>query len=309
MFKKVVTYSMLAVACMSAYSKDVDLKILVGYPPGGGSDVVARAFSTAASRQGYTVVVENKPGAGGFIGLAECVNRTATESNLLCIVNQGQVSYTPPGMEELIKYKQEDLNYVRLIASTPMVLVTSAKNTKGYTDFKNELSDKKLTTFGTPAPAATAFIGNLLKFFKNDSAVAEYKGAGPLINDVIGGHVQYALVPYAAAIGQHQGGLLRVIAACGPKSTLPVLQDIPLMDTKDGWSHDNSSDFGFVMGPNANKDAVRDNEQLVARIMGEAKVREDLSAMGIGLSTRSDSASFKKFVDSERKRFKQVLSK
>jgi len=227
----------------------------------------------------------------------------------LCIVNQGQVSYIPPGMEELVKYKQEDLNYVRLIASSPMVLITSAKNNKSFTEFKTDLSDKKLTTFGAPAPLAVAFTSNVLKVFKNDSVVAEYKGAGPLINDVMGGHVQYAFVPYAAVIGQHQGGLVKVLAACGPKSTLTALQDIPLMDTKDGWSHDNSSDFGFVMGPDANKDAVRENEQLITKIMTDPKVREDLANMGIGMSTRGDSASFKRFVDAERRRIKQVLSK
>lgn len=301
--------SALVLACACTMSKEVDLKILVGFPPGGGTDVVGRIFATAAARQGHTVVIENKPGAGGFIGLGECVQRTATEKNLVCLVNQGQLSYIPPGMEELVKYKQEDLNYVRLIASSPMVLITNTKNTVTISDLKSDLSAGKQVTFGAPAPLAAAFTSNILKYLKNTSVVVEYKGAAPLINDIIGGHVGYAFVPYAAVISQHQGGLVRVLASSGPKSSLTVMQDVPLIDIKDGWSHDNTSDFGFVMGPNASKDAVRENEQLIVKIMTDPKFREDLSNMGIGMSTRSDSVSFKKFIDAERSRIKQVMSK
>lgn len=308
-YKKLVSLLLVAGIWSGVQAKDIDLKILVPFPPGGGQDAVARIISTGASKLGYSNLVENKPGAGGIIGTNECIRRTATEKNLLCIVSQAQSVVIPPEQEQFVQYKFEDLQFVKLVAKSPMVLITSPKNTKSYKDVINDFKSNAKSNFGSASWLNTQHGKHFLKSLGNtESQVVDYKGANQIIVDVINGSLDYSFVPYSAVVGQFAGGAIRIVGVCNPRVDIPELKSIPTIDIKDGWTENNFADFGFVVGSQAKKEDIDRLEKILNEILQDKSVNESLQKIGItgDISTRED---YRKMSTDARNRYTKLLKK
>lgn len=207
------------------------LRLVVTFPPGGAADILARGISPKLAEQlRQPVVVDNRPGANGVIGFELVAQSPADGYTLLLAFTTGvainpllaKVSYDP----------QKDFAPVSMLSRTPMALVASrsfpansvrdliamAKATPGKISYASP---------GTGNPNHIA--GELFKSLAGvDLVHVPYKGAGPLMTDVIGGHIPIAFVTLAAALPQVRAGKLKSLAITGERRW-SGLADVPTM--------------------------------------------------------------------------------
>ena len=206
------------------------VKLVVGFPPGGGVDIIARSISQALSdRLGQPVIVENRPGAGGNIA-AEQVARASPDGHTLLVsaVSSLAISaslYKAPRYDLL-----KDLTPVAVVASVPNVLVVhpsvKATNVKEFIAYVKANPGK--VNFGSAGSGTTVhFAGELFKSMANiDMVHVPYKGAAPAMADLLGGQVQAMFDFLSAAAPQIKSGKLRALGVTSAKRS-PVLPDVP----------------------------------------------------------------------------------
>jgi len=308
--KKTIGFLCALLLTSSAYAnKEADLKILVPFPPGGAQDAVARIVSTGAGKLGHNVIIENKPGAGGITGTNECINRTKTEKNLLCMVSQAQAVAIQPEVEQFVQYRFDQLQAVKLLATSPMVLIANPKNSKSYDEIINDFKGNKKLNFGSASWLNTQHTKHFLRNLGNSNTeVIDYRGANQIVTDVIGGNLDYAFVPYSATSGQFIGGLLRIVAVCTPRPNIEALKNIPTLNIKDGWTESNYADFGLIASVAATKENLQALEKILTDSLKESSVRENLSKLGIAGSDVSRE-EYQKLLNEHNVRYSRLLKK
>ena len=285
--------------------------MLVGFPPGGGNYAVTKIISDSATRLGHKNIIEIKAGAAGLIGMNDCVSRVA-DKNLICMASQAQYVHSITFSSELRKFDPEELTYVKAVAFSPTVLVTSSKNIKTIpeiiADTKNPTS--KYVSFASGAQGLKV-LSNwfLVQVSASNSVIVDYKGTGPAIIDVMGGHVDYAFVPYTAVHSQVSSGLLRVVAMVGKTFGHPELnkftkiqQFVPTMD-------EDTTMFGFVMGPNVDKEIVNFYNNMLTNILNDVEVHSQFEAQGIfPVKSTLGPNDFRELAKQERQRTNKQLN-
>jgi tripartite-type tricarboxylate transporter receptor subunit TctC len=206
------------------------IRIIVPFTPGGGNDVFARqmAKSLGELRQ-QSVVVENRPGAGGNLG-TEFVVRSAPDGTTLLLGHSGTVSINPALYRELKYDTQKDLVPVAMFASSALVLVVPASSpVKTVADLVALAKSRPGTVNYASSGSGTG--GHLTgEMFEQKTGVKinhiPYKGTGPGLTDLVGGQVQmmFSVIPPALALVK--GGRLRAVAVTGGKR-LRSLLDVP----------------------------------------------------------------------------------
>jgi len=206
-----------------------DVTLVVGYAAGGTGDVIARVLSEPLKEKlGKAVIVDNKPGASGSTA-ASHVAKSAPDGQTLLVGQTAEISINPFLMK-LNHDPQADLVPIAIAAVVPLGLVAPAKAT--YATLTEALAQSKLApsgfTFansgiGTPSHFATEILR------KNTDArftVVPYKGAGPALNDVLGGHVDLFFAGLPAAVANVRAGRMKLlsVSSAARASSLP---DVP----------------------------------------------------------------------------------
>ncbi len=211
---------------------DRPIKIVVPFPAGGGGDILARTvLSKMAEQQGWTIVIENRPGAGGNIGV-ESVARAAPDGYTLSYGTNGthainQTLYAKPGFDALKdfapigRFTQIGL----VLAVHPSLPATSVKELIAY------LKDNPgKVNYATAGNGTTSHLAGAL--FKNTTGasfqVVPYRGGGPAMTDFIAGTVQMMIEVMPSALPQVQGGKLRGLGVT-TANRWPLAKDIPTM--------------------------------------------------------------------------------
>jgi tripartite-type tricarboxylate transporter receptor subunit TctC len=205
--------------------------IFVPYPAGGGVDVLARTLGDVVSRQwGQSVVVENRPGAGGVIA-SQALATSPPDGYTLIVVASGHA--TNPFLYPKIPYDTfTDFTPISLLASSPNVLLVRADS-----PFKS-VGDVIAAARAKPGSLSFAHAGNgtsthlageLLKnLAKIDLNAIPYKGGAPAINDLLGGQIPMSFNNGPESVGQLQAGTLRALAVT-TAARAPFLPDVPSM--------------------------------------------------------------------------------
>lgn len=221
------------------------VRIVVPFPPGGGTDVVGRALAQKLSTQlGKPIVVDNKPGASTIIGTEAVVRADADGYTLLV---SGSSSYTVnPALRNKLSYDPlKDLAPVAIIARAPLVLVVNANSP--YKDLGSLLAAAKATpksinyaTFGSGS--APHLVGALLEQAAGVRLQdVPYRGSAQAMMALIGGEIQLAIDTVASAAPHVRAGKLRALAIAGAERTrdlpsVPTVRELKLPDaTFDGW--------------------------------------------------------------------------
>lgn len=253
-----------------------------GFPPGGVADIVARIIGPAMSaRLGQPVIVDNKAGAGGVIGVEAVANSPAdgyamgfgVSGALTSAVTLMKLSYDP----------LRDLAPVSLVILNPLVLVVSAssgiQNMKDFIRVAKAEPDKM--TYGT-AGAGTAMhlSGELLqKIAGIEMTHLPYKGSAPAAMDLLGGHLRAAVLDLATAKPHLASGKLKAMGLTSAKRT-ELAPDIPTLTEGGVPGYEFNSWFGLVM-PAATPPAIieRVHSELVA-VLQDPAVRARLLEAG-----------------------------
>jgi tripartite-type tricarboxylate transporter receptor subunit TctC len=207
------------------------VRILVPYPAGGGVDVLTRTLGDVVSKQwGQSVVVENRPGAGGVIA-SQAVATSPPDGYTLIMVASGHA--TNPYLYSKIPYDTfKDFTAISLLASSPNILLVRADSPfKTVADVVAAAKAKpgSLSFAHAGTGTSTHLAGELLKnLAKIDLNAIPYKGGAPAINDLLGGQIPLSFNNGPESVGQLQAGTLRALAVT-TADRAPFLPNVPSM--------------------------------------------------------------------------------
>ncbi|MEF7613557.1 tripartite tricarboxylate transporter substrate binding protein [Aquincola sp. MAHUQ-54] len=220
----------LASAALAAYP-DKPVKLLIGFPPGGGGDLYGRAIANELGKVlGATFVVENKAGAGGNIA-AELMTQAAPDGYTLLLGMSGNLA-SSVAIRPTMPYKvPDDFVFISQLVETPYGLVVSADNAKLKTiqDYIAQAKGDKLTYASTGTGGAAQIVMEMVKQQGGLEVLhIPYKGSGPVMTDLMGGLVDSFFAPYTPLMGQITQGKLRLLAVSSDKR-VPSLPDVPTL--------------------------------------------------------------------------------
>jgi len=228
------------------------VKILVGWAPGGGTDVFARIVGQKLSELwGRPVVIENKPGATGVLAADYFVKTRFTDGVTLLMAHVNTHGIAPHIFKSITYDPLKDFSPIALIGATPHILVTSAKNP--YTSIREvvELCKKNpgKISFGS---SGTGSVQHLAAEMFNMAAGVKsihvpYKGSGPMQTDLIGGQIDFSFDTMTAATAMVKARKLTGIVQTRVNRA-KGFPDIPTMDEQGFKGFDVSSWYG-VVGP------------------------------------------------------------
>jgi len=208
------------------------VRLVVPFPPGGGTDIVARALASAlSSRFQQPVTVENKPGASTIVG-ADSVAKAAADSHVLLVSGSSTFTVNPALRKKLPYDPQKDLHPLALVALAPLVLVVRADAPwKSLTELlaaaRSKPGSLAYATFGPGS--APQLAGSLLALEAGVQWLdVPYKGSAPALSDLLGGQLQFMLDTAASAGPQVAAGKLRALATLGARR-VDKLPDVPAL--------------------------------------------------------------------------------
>lgn len=259
------------------------LKIVVPFAPGGGNDVFARQIAKSLSEvRGQSVVVENKPGAGGNVG-TELVVRSPADGTTLLLGHTGTVSINPALYKQLNYDTQKDLAPVAMFASSALVLVVPASSRiKTVADLLAQAkAEAGGLNFASSGNGTGGHLSGELLEQKTGAKLRHvpYRGSAPALTDVVGGQVQlmFSVIPPAMALVQ--SGRLRAIAVTSAQRN-PAMPDVPTMSEAGVPGFESTLTYG-VLAPRGTPDAaVRELAGQITKIAQSAEFQARLGVEG-----------------------------
>jgi tripartite-type tricarboxylate transporter receptor subunit TctC len=206
------------------------VRVLVGFPPGVGTDNLARMYAEALTEAlGVTTVVENKPGAGGQIA-AQALKQASAESNSLMFAVDHQVVMLPlitkaPGFD-VKKHMIPVGRIVNFFTCLAVPASSPVRDLAGYVEAAKKTPE--MGNVGIPAPGSQPhFLTYVLaQKYQVDLKAIAYRGAAPAIVDLVGGQIASAIVPCDALVPHRAGGKVRILAIASDKRYTPM-PDVP----------------------------------------------------------------------------------
>jgi len=266
-----------------AYPDGRPIKLVVPYTPGGGTDAVARVIADKISQSlGWTMVVENKPGTSGNIGM-NTVAKARADGLTIGVGQTSNLAINPAWMSGMPFDPKTDLTAVALVASLPMVLVVRADSPWA------RLSDLVQAARAQPqrikqALAGLGTVGHLAGELLAYQAKFEvlnipYKGAAPAIADLMGGDTDYMFATPQAVLSMVAGGRLRALAVTSP-TRLQALPNVPTI-AESGYSGFEAVDWKAIVAPADTPQAiVQTINRAVQTILADAAVVDVLVREG-----------------------------
>ena len=222
--------ALVALAAAAPVRAQDAIRILVGFPPGGGADLIARlAADKARDALGAQVIVENRPGAGGQIA-AEALKNAAPDGKTLMASPVAVTVIAPLTHKKLAYDPEKDFAPVSLAVNFQLAFTagpgTPATTLAEYIGWVK--GDARRTSFGVPAAGSLPhFFGLLLgRAIGTELVHIPYKGGAPLLNDLIGGQIPAGVDVLSEAIPQHRAGKVRILASSGARRS-PIAPEVP----------------------------------------------------------------------------------
>lgn len=278
--------ALLAAPGLSLRAQGADtLRLLVGFPPGGGTDAIARLLAEHLREAlRMPVVVENKAGAGGQIAAQELKN-AAPDGRTLFLSHDHTVSILPLTLRNPGFDPARDFTPVAGFATFANALAlsggTPAASVAEYVAWLKSAHGGK-GAVGVPAPASVPefLVQELAKRFGLDLVAAPYRGSAPLMTDMLGNQVAAGVASIPDFMENHRAGRLRVVAVMGPRRQ-SALPDVPTL-TEVGLPGFEELPFYGLFAPAATPaPALERTAQALARALEVAEVRQRLTAMGL----------------------------
>jgi tripartite-type tricarboxylate transporter receptor subunit TctC len=236
-FVTTLSLALLSAVTLPALAQDnypnKTIRFVVPYPPGGPTDLMARMLqSELSSRLGVTVVIDNKGGAGGNLGSAEVAKQAPADGYTLLLAASGPMAVNPSLFRNMPFEPLADLTPVIQISSFPLVL--EAHPSVGVKTVKELVAlaqkpDSKLSFASAGNGTPQHLAGEMFNTQMNVKiAHIPYRGAGPALNDLLGGQVQVMFDVLGSSLPHIQGGRLQPLAVTSAKrhASLP---NVPTM--------------------------------------------------------------------------------
>jgi tripartite-type tricarboxylate transporter receptor subunit TctC len=272
-------------ACGWAQAQTGPVKLMVGFPAGGGTDAIARTLADKLKDQlGMPVVVENKAGAGGQLA-AQALKAAAPDGMTLFLSHDHTISILPQVVKNPGYDSAKDFVPVAGFATFVNALAlsggTPAKSVNEYVAWVKSQGGGK-GTVGVPAPASTPefLVGVIGKKYGLDLQAVPYRGSAPMMADMLGNQIAAGTGSVPDFIENHKAGKIRVVAVLGGarQATLP---DVPTF-TELGLTGFEDMPYYGIFAPAGTPKAVIDRfSDALAKVVAMPDVKERLTAMGL----------------------------
>ena len=285
------------------------IRLIVPFPPGGGTDFVSRQVATELAKStGWTVVVENKAGAGGTLGLVEAA-RAAPDGHDIVMGQADNLVIAPALQKNLAINPTRDLTPVIHVASSPFLLMGEINSKyKSLNDVVNAAKAAPgVITYGTAGNGTfTHLLMELLQKEGNFKMVqVPYKGASPAITDLLGGHIAMAALSIASGMPHIQGGKVRGLAVT-TSTRSAALPDVPTV-AELGYKGFEASGWLGILVPNGVPPATiaRLNSE-IAKTMQSPELKKALLAQGVEART-STPAEFGALIKGDTAKWHKIV--
>ncbi|ACI92131.1 putative secreted protein [Afipia carboxidovorans OM5] len=306
-FVTCIAMLMASVQFVSAQNLPQQIKIIVPFPPGGPTDVLARYIAQGLSENlKRTVFVENRPGANATVG-AEQVARAAPDGSTLLFNATHQV-VTPALFKKLPYDTEKDFTAVGLAATVPNALVVNPNfEAKTLAELialaKKEPGKLSYGSFGGSNQLAAELFKKMAGV---DIVHIPYKGQAPAMNDVVAGHLPMMFDSLPTSLPVAEGGRARILAVTSAERS-KSLPDVPtIAEAGNLPGYEANAWFGLFM-PAAEGSAVqKDLAKAMADVLARKDIQEKFIALGATPGTLMGD-DFTKFVHAELKKWRKVV--
>ena len=283
------------------------IRLVVPFPPGGGTDVVSRTLAERLAPLLRTaVVVENRPGAGGNLGL-DLAAKAPPDGYTIAMGQTSNLAINPTLYSSLPFSPLKDFAPIALVAAQPLVLVVARDAL--WTTLADIVTASKAKPL-TMASAGNGTVGHLAgEMFARRAGIAfvhvPYKGAAPALTDLVGGQVAVFFASAGAVMGQLDGGRVRAIAVTSARR-MGRLPNVPTI-AESGYAGFEATDWkGLVAPAGTAVNIVKDLNAAVLRALAAPEVTERLAAEGsepIGGSPET----FARFIRDEGVKWSEIV--
>lgn len=279
------------------------IKIVVPFPPGGATDIMARAIGFELQKAlGQSVIIENKPGAGGNSG-ADLVAKSPADGYTLVMGTVGTHAINMSLYAKMPYDAVKDFEPVVLVAGVPNLLVVhpsvNAKTVSELTALA-KAQPGKLNVASSGNGTSIHLSAELYKQMAGvDILHVPYKGSSPAVADLLGGQVQMMFDNMPVSLPHVKAGKLRALAVTSMKRS-PALPDVPTMDEEGLKGFDATSWFGLLAPAGTPKDIVAKLNAASVKALASPEMRERLAAQGadpVGNSPEQFAAFIKSEID------------
>ena len=298
LLRNIVAISFLSVLCGFANAQtwpNKPVRIVLQFPPGGSTDVVARILAQSMTTAlGQPVVVENKPGADGAIA-AEYVMRSDPDGYTFFLASNTPMMQVPllrkkPPYDPVKNFTPISMvgRYVYVLVANPNV---PAKNAKELLEFASKNPGK--LNYGSYSGVTQLMHTKLTKEAKIDTNLIPYKGEGPTVNDMLGGHVQFTFATPTSTLSHISAEKLRAMAVLLPKRSA-LLPDVPTA-AEAGIPTLEAGTWAALFGPaNMSPELANRMSEAINAAMARPDVRDRIAKQGfdLGGSTPKELGSF-----------------
>lgn len=266
------------------------IRLIVGFPPGGGTDAIARALADKLKDLlGVPVLVENKAGAGGQIA-AQALKSAAPDGNTLFLSHDHSVSIIPLTIKNPGFAPATDFLPVAGFATFANVLAVSgatpAKSLPEYVAWVKSRGGKD--TIGVPAPGSIPefLVGLIGAKYGLDLQAAPYRGSAPMVADMVGNQISAGIASTADFMEQQKAGKLRIVAAIGDQRQ-SLLPDVPTF-AELGFANLEDLPYYGIFAPAGTPAAVTSRfGQALQKALAMPDVNERLVGLGLSVGYQS----------------------
>ena len=284
------------------------LKLIVPFPAGGPSDIVARVVGQAMSAElNQSVVIDNRPGAGGLTGI-DMVARSAPDGYTMGLGSAGALAISP-SLQKMPYVVARDLRPLTLVVKAPeLMAIPSSFPAKTLAEFLQIARGKPGSlNYGSTGPGSVPNLAaELLKYAaKVDIVQIPYSGATPAVNDLLPGRTQMMFADIPVLLPHVKGGALRALAV-GSATRVPTLPDVPTLSEQGLPNVEAENWYGLVL-PGKTPDAIvaRLNE-VVLKALRSPDVRDVLLKQG-AIPAGGTPEEFAAFIAAQTKKWAEVI--
>ena len=285
------------------------VKLVIPYPPGGGTDITGRAMAQKLSEfLGQSVVIENKPGATGMIGAAS-VAKSAPDGYTVLFGAASEMAINASLFKNMTYDPRTDFEPVTLVATFPLVFIAPATTNQSLKELIEAARAKPDSVSygsigsGSPQHLAAELLSSMAKA---KFLHIPYKGSGPLVQDAVGGHVDMAVSSVPPAVPLVRAGKLRALAVTSSARS-EALPDVPTMAELGFAGYEFNTWVGVAVPKGTPKEVVdRLRDGLVAAL-GASEVQATLRDQG-AVPAGTTAEQFRQFVHDEVAKSDRIVS-
>jgi len=304
------TLSLTSIAFAQSKSwPDKPIKLIVGFPPGGGSDAVARVIAINLSQMwGQQVIVDNRGGAAGTIA-ADLVAKSTADGYTLGLAHVNALSIIPALGQKMSYNATTDFTPIVLLGITPNILIANvdapAKNVKDLVAYMKQNPGK--VSFGSAGNGSTQHLAFELFMHMADTQALHipYKGSGPVLVDLMAGHITYAFETMAAATPHIQSGKVLPLAQTRTKRSA-AYPNLPTMEQL-GFAGFEATAWYGLMGPAKLDPKIVEKINIdVNTILRKPEVQAKMAEVGAE-DGGGTPAAFAKFITKDRNQWAKLV--